>query len=72
MRQYFKYLFSICENKEKNILILFGVLSVIAAIFETINISALIPLINSIISPDESILERSKYFLFLEKKHQRY
>ena len=66
MRQYFKYLFSICENKEKNILILFGVLSVIAAIFETINISALIPLINSIISPDESILERSKYFLFLE------
>tara|TARA_B100000963_G_scaffold299361_1_gene271361 strand:- start:214 stop:1917 length:1704 start_codon:yes stop_codon:yes gene_type:complete len=66
MKQYFKYLFSICENKEKNILILFGILAVIAAIFETINISALIPLINSIISPDENIFEKSKYLLFLE------
>jgi len=66
MIRYFRYLFSICENKEKYILILFGLLAIIAALFETVNISALIPLINSIVSPAENIFDKHQYFSFLE------
>ena len=66
MIRYLRYLFSICENKEKNTLILFGLLAIIAALFETVNISALIPLINSIVSPAENIFDKHQYFSFLE------
>ena len=51
MKKYFRYLFAICEKNEKKILFLAGFFAILAAIFETINISALIPLINSIFNP---------------------
>ena len=71
MIRYFRYLFSICENKEKYSLILFGLSAIIAALFETVNISALIPLINSIVNPADNIFDKHQYFSFLEKLHQR-
>ena len=66
MIRYFRYLFSICENKEKYSLILFGLSAIIAALFETVNISALIPLINSIVNPADNIFDKHQYFSFLE------
>jgi ATP-binding cassette subfamily C protein len=66
MKKYFRYLFAICEKNEKKILFLAGFFAILAAIFETINISALIPLINSIINPSENIFETNKYLFFLD------
>ena len=66
MKKYSRYLFAICEKNEKTILFLAGFFAILAAIFETINISALIPLINSIINPSENIFETNKYLFFLD------
>ena len=67
MKQFFKYLSKICKKDEKIILVFTGLLAIIAATFEAINISALIPLINSIISPNQNIFANNQYLVFLNE-----
>lgn len=66
MKKYFQYLFSIFEKSEKITIFLTGIFAIIAAIFETVNISALIPLINSIINPTKDIFANNEYLFFLD------
>jgi len=66
MKKYFQYLFSILEKSEKITIFLTGIFAIIAAVFETVNISALIPLINSIINPTKDIFENNEYLFFLD------